>query len=99
MRLSLRCLWLPAVLAATLLLTLVPGRARAFPELAAQVPNVAYATNDVGESRPCITCHNNPNGGDGCVASGGMKPCHNPFGVAFNLAGRQWSAAIAAGDG
>jgi MYXO-CTERM domain-containing protein len=98
MPLSHRCSWLPAVLAATLLLVLVPERARAFPELAAQVPNVAYATNDVGESRPCITCHNNANGGDGCVASGGMKPCHNPFGAAFGAAGRQWSAAVASGD-
>lgn len=53
--------------------------------------------------KPCITCHNNPNGGAGCGA-GTMFPddplgrCWNPFGRDFSLNARVWNEALANQD-
>lgn len=65
---------------------------------ATRVPNRATATNAVGTVRPCITCHNNPDGGRGCVDGGGMAPCLNPFGMAFRANGFQWNETLALMD-
>ncbi len=62
------------------------------------VPRTATAMNSVGTERPCITCHNNPDGGAGCVNGGGTKPCLNPFGEAFRDASRFWDEDLAALD-
>ncbi|TPW08047.1 MAG: hypothetical protein FD127_4408, partial [Acidimicrobiaceae bacterium] len=59
-----------------------------------RIPNPVYARNMMsgGLVRPCITCHNNPDGGSGCAVPcpspsggpcGGTTPCHNAFGMAF----------------
>src|SRR5678815_2007606 len=48
--------------------------------------------------RPCINCHNNPDGGSGCVPTGGTAPCLNPFGEAFRANGSTWNATLAGGD-
>lgn len=67
------------------------GNASAFEPFALQVPCRATAMNSVGTVRPCITCHNNPDGGGGCDA----PPCFNPFGSAFNANGRVWDDTLA----
>ena len=59
-----------------------------------RVPNVSIAEND----RPCITCHDNSDGGAGCEDSGGTRPCLNPFGEAFRSSTFLWSESIAALD-
>lgn len=68
--------------------------ARAFEPFALQVPCRATATNSVGTVRPCITCHNNPDGGSGCDT----PPCQNAFGMAFDLNGKVWDADLAMMD-
>ncbi|MCA9610655.1 MAG: hypothetical protein KC619_33900, partial [Myxococcales bacterium] len=74
---------------------LVPvGTAHAFEPFALLVPCRATAENSVGTTRPCITCHNNPDGGAGCTT----PPCFNPFGMAFNANGRMWDTALAMMD-
>jgi MYXO-CTERM domain-containing protein len=70
------------------------GTAHAFEPFAFLVPCRATATNGVGTVRPCITCHNNADGGGGCAS----PPCLNQFGTAFNANGRTWNAALAALD-
>ncbi|MBX3268638.1 MAG: putative metal-binding motif-containing protein [Sandaracinaceae bacterium] len=70
------------------------GTARAFEPFALLIPCRATAPNTVGTVRPCITCHNNPDGGSGCD----MSPCFNAFGEAFNANGRVWNAALAMAD-
>ncbi len=72
--------------------------ALALESFAANLPNRATATTSLGETKPCITCHNNPDGGAGCETGGGMRPCLNPFGVQFRANGFMWSAALAAMD-
>src|SRR5690606_7648220 len=61
-------------------------------------PNAATEANSIGTVRPCITCHNNPDGGQGCLDSGGTAPCLNPFGLAFRAAAFTWSESIASAD-
>ena len=68
--------------------------AYAFEPFALLIPCRATAVNTVGTERPCITCHNNPDGGSGCAT----PPCFNPFGMAFDANGRTWDATLAAGD-
>ncbi len=79
-----------AILIASCVLFAAP-RAYAFEPFAFLVPCRATATNSVGTVRPCITCHNNPDGGSGCS----MPPCFNPFGMAFNGNGRMWNETLA----
>lgn len=69
--------------------------ARAFEAFASQLPCRVTATNSVGTVRPCISCHNNADGGSGCVE--GMR-CLNPFGTAFLAAGARWTMALALAD-
>ncbi|MEQ9651139.1 MAG: MopE-related protein [Sandaracinaceae bacterium] len=71
-----------------------PAPASAFEPFALQVPCRATATNSVGTVRPCITCHDNPDGGNGCAT----PPCLNAFGMAFNMNGRRWDAMLAGLD-
>ncbi|MFK7987455.1 MAG: MopE-related protein [Sandaracinaceae bacterium] len=92
LRLSLHALALSAVLFAPAVLA--PSGASAFEAFATQVPCRATTENSVGTIRPCITCHNNPDGGGGC----GTPPCFNPFGSAFNGNGRVWNETLATGD-
>ncbi|MGF1465027.1 MAG: MopE-related protein [Sandaracinaceae bacterium] len=68
--------------------------AAAFEPYAVLVPCAATAENDVGTVRPCITCHNNANGGSGCPA----PPCLSAFGAAFSAAGLAWSETLATTD-
>lgn len=68
--------------------------AYAFEPFAFLVPCRATATNSVGTERPCITCHDNADGGSGCMTA----PCLNAFGNAFNMNGRTWDATLAMGD-
>ena len=77
-----------------LALLLPAGTAHAFEPFALLVPCRATAVNTVGTVRPCITCHNNPDGGSGCMT----PPCFNPFGTAFDANGRMWDSTLAAGD-
>lgn len=70
------------------------GTAHAFEPFALLVPCRATAVNTVGTTRPCITCHNNPDGGSGCSD----PPCFNPFGMAFDMNGRTWDTTLAMGD-
>ncbi len=70
---------------------------------AGRVPNPATTANSVGTIRACINCHNNPDGGSGCVgADVYMAPdvpfCLNPFGVQFRAASFTWNAALAGMD-
>ncbi|MEM6956086.1 MAG: MopE-related protein [Myxococcota bacterium] len=74
------------------------SEAFAHPFFASRVPNQAMANNDAGQSQPCITCHNNPNGGAGCVGTdlaSTEPPCLNAFGLAFRANGTVWSNALA----
>ena len=75
-----------------------PAPAAAFETNVTRVPRVATATNTAGTSRPCITCHNNADGGSGCVASGGAAPCLNPFGSDFLGNRLFWDATLAGMD-
>lgn len=84
----------PVVVALALSIGLPATRARAFEPFALQVPCRTTATNTVGTVRPCITCHNNPDGGSGCAT----PPCHNPFGTAFLTNGRVWNETLALMD-
>ncbi|MCZ7685619.1 MAG: MopE-related protein [Sandaracinaceae bacterium] len=68
--------------------------AHAFEPFAFLIPCRATATNAVGTVRPCITCHNNADGGSGCA----MPPCFNAFGMAFNGNGRVWNETLATMD-
>ncbi len=63
-----------------------------------EVPNTATAMSAIGEVKPCITCHDNPDGGAGCRVTGGMSPCLNPFGLAFMANGRRWDPSLASLD-
>ncbi|MEM7447507.1 MAG: MopE-related protein [Myxococcota bacterium] len=67
------------------------------------MPNAATALSSDGSTKPCITCHDNVDGGAGCTSSGGARPCLNPFGVQFRDASFLWSNALsqldADGDG
>ena len=80
------------------LLCLPGGTAFAHEFYASRVPNRATAMTTAGAVKPCITCHDNPDGGAGCVAGGGTTPCLNPFGLAFRAAGFTWTPALAMGD-
>ena len=57
----------------------------------AHLPCRVSATNELGSSRICITCHNNVNGGEGCPS----PPCFNDFGEDFFLADKTWGEALA----
>ncbi len=86
--------------------------AHAFPQYPDTLPNRAYTFSArEGQDRPCITCHNNPDGGQGCVcpiAPGcdqtpvdpklHTAPCFNPFGKAYADNGKVWNATLAALD-
>jgi len=85
-----RRILLPLVLA----VLLPTGTAHAFEPFALLVPCRATAENSVGTTRPCITCHNNADGGSGCST----PPCFNPFGTACDMNGRMWDTALAMGD-
>jgi len=74
-----------------------PSTARSFPTYPPYLPNRAYTIGSDNTSKPCITCHNNPDGGQGCQPSSSW-PCLNPFGSAFASAGRSWSPTLASGD-
>jgi len=80
-----------------------PGPAAAHEFYAGRVPNPVKTANSIGTIRPCINCHNNPDGGSGCVgADVYMAPdvafCLNPFGVQFRTASFTWNAALAGMD-
>jgi MYXO-CTERM domain-containing protein len=75
-------------------LSLPAASAHAFEPFALQVPCNATAENSVGTVRPCITCHDNADGGSGCDT----PPCFNPFGTAFDANGRVWDATLAMMD-
>ncbi len=81
-------------------LTLLPRSARAHEYLAQNIPNRVLAESSDGLQKPCITCHNNPDGGRGCLESGGTAPCLNPFGIAFRttVPAYTWSTALAEAD-
>src|SRR5262245_52395491 len=89
MKLRTRAWWIATVL------SVVPASAHAFESFTANVPCVVTTTNSAGTVRPCITCHNNPDGGNGCPE--GMR-CFNPFGMAFFGNGTRWNATLAMGD-
>jgi MYXO-CTERM domain-containing protein len=73
------------------------GTAHAFETYALTlIPNRAYTVNASGQERPCITCHDNPDGGAGCAA--GTAPCLNLFGMAFQANGKVWNEALAMAD-
>lgn len=76
----------------------VPSPARAHEFYVFRVPNTAWAANPVGTRRACITCHDNADGGSGCVAGGGTAPCLNPFGEDFADASFTWIPSLAAID-
>lgn len=72
---------------------LLPAAARAFEPYASTLPCRTFATNSAGTSRPCVTCHDNPDGGEGCAE--GLAPCLNPFGAAYLANGKVWNTALA----
>ncbi len=77
----------------------LPEAAYAFPQFPEQLPNRAYTLSSItGDQRPCITCHNNPDGGQGCVTSSGLPantaPCLNPFGLDFRTNNKIWSQPL-----
>ncbi|MAQ19059.1 MAG: hypothetical protein CMN30_30200 [Sandaracinus sp.] len=89
------------LLALALVLLAAPGSvAHALESFASRVPNTATATSSLGDPLPCITCHNNPDGGAGCEppAGTGTRPCLNPFGIQFQAAGYNWTPALAMMD-
>ncbi len=75
-------------------IALAVSPAHAFETYAFNVPCRATATNSAGQVRPCITCHNNADGGAGCPE----RPCLNPFGTAFRANGTRWTTALALMD-
>ncbi|MEM9068709.1 MAG: MopE-related protein [Myxococcota bacterium] len=81
-----------------LVLFALPVEAFAHEFYASRVPNRATAENSAGTVKPCITCHNNPDGGAGCEESGGTRPCLNPFGMAFRTNMFRWNETLAAMD-
>ncbi|MFK8000130.1 MAG: MopE-related protein [Polyangiales bacterium] len=85
-------------LLAALAIGSAPTQAFAHEFYAQYVPNRATATSTDGLEKPCITCHNNPDGGAGCVDDGGTRPCLNPFGLAFRDAAFVWGPALASLD-
>ena len=65
--------------------------ALAFSRGAAAIPDfLEVVPNNVG----CLTCHNNPDGGEGCPD----PPCWNDFGDDFFDAGMTWTPALAGAD-
>lgn len=77
----------------------LPSVAFAFPQFPEQLPNRAYTLSNItGTQRPCISCHNNPDGGQGCVDGttnpASLAPCLNPFGQAFKNNNKVWSQAL-----
>lgn len=80
-----------------------PEDARALPafETDPPIPNFTYAMGS-DRVKPCITCHNNADGGLG--ASCGTPPCLNPFGVAVQVildgggGATVWTPSLAAAD-
>ena len=82
-----RNLFVVAAVVTSCAITLVPGRAHAYPGYTANVPN--------GTTLSCLTCHNNASGGCGCAACTGYSSCGgamaggcpthcwNPFGSDF----------------
>ena len=88
--LTVRRALVPAALALASLAFAAPT-AHAFEPFAFLIPCRATATNSVGTSRPCITCHNNADGGGGCP----LPPCFNQFGTDFNTNGRVWNETLA----
>ena len=82
------------------LVALQGSTAFALESYASALPNQAQATNSLGESKPCITCHDNPDGGAGCEppSGTGTRPCLNPFGMQFRANGYAWNAMLAAMD-
>ena len=77
---------------------LAPSLAHAHEFFAVRVPNRAMTLGDGNVLRPCITCHNNPNGGAGCLDMGGTSPCLNPFGMQFRANGFFWNDVLAGMD-
>ncbi len=73
----------------------VASHARAHEFYAVRVPNPVTVANSIGTVRPCITCHNNPDGGSGCIGTGGTAPCLNPFGIAFGSNMFNWNSMLA----
>ena len=73
-------------------------QAWAFEPMAAQLPCSATEVNSVGATRPCITCHSDPNGGTGCP-NPAINSCLNQFGEDFQLiGGNSWSQTLALMD-
>lgn len=69
----------------------IPSGASAHPQFPELLPNVATTlSQNTGGQRPCITCHNNPDGGQGCA----VPPCFNPFGQAFQANSKVWTLAF-----
>lgn len=90
--------WL-AVLACSAL----PSSAHAFPQYPDLIPNQVWEFSpQTGDERPCITCHNNVNGGQGCIdgsnTPGHTAPCFNPFGQAFKDNQLVWNPTLANAD-
>jgi hypothetical protein len=82
---------------------LFPGAARAHEFYALRVPNPVRTANSIGVVRPCITCHNNPDGGSGCIGADpygapDVPSCLNAFGTDFRGASFTWNLAIASRD-
>ncbi len=76
-------------------ISLVPTPSHAHEIYVPRVPRAATAMNSEGIVRPCINCHNNPDGGAGC----GTRPCLNPFGLSFrDVYGLTWGPEIAMAD-
>ncbi|MBX3246415.1 MAG: putative metal-binding motif-containing protein [Myxococcales bacterium] len=65
---------------------------------ATRVPRTAMALSSSGMARPCITCHDNADGGAGCEPMGGTRPCLNGFGAAFRLNSFRWDGTLAGLD-
>jgi len=80
-----------------------PPPAFAHEYYAARVPNPSTTANSAGVIRPCINCHNNPDGGSGCVGADVYSApdvpfCLNPFGLQFRAASYAWSMSLAGMD-
>jgi cysteine-rich repeat protein len=91
-----------ALVAVCMIAALTPARAYAFEANVTKVPNPVYTTNGIGQSRACITCHNNPDGGSGCTlgdpVSDPLGHCWNEFGRDFYMNGQVWDATLAGVD-
>ncbi|MEM1415716.1 MAG: putative metal-binding motif-containing protein [Myxococcota bacterium] len=75
-----------------------PAPAAAFETNVLRLPRTATLANSAGTVRPCITCHDNADGGTGCVSGGGSAPCLNPFGIDFRGNRLFWDASLASMD-